>query len=119
MIFAFLSEFSIISILFVDIPKFLKSTRAVLYLDNNPNYNTVYLQGVLNYKKVFCLKNDKSSKILNEIPNTFIESHEWLCDQITNLHKITMKDLYDYYNIVKDKHLDKEFSKKLIEYIEE
>ena len=91
----------------------------ILDLDNNPNYNTVYLQGVLNYKKVFCLKNDKSSKILNEIPNTFIESHEWLCDQITNLHKITLKDLYDYYNIVKDKHLEKEFSKKLIEYIEE
>lgn len=90
----------------------------VLNLSNNPNYNTPYLQGVLNYKKVFCLENERTSKIFEGIPDTFIESYEWLCNQINKLHELSLKDLDEYYWTVRDKHLEKEISDKLIDYLE-
>ena len=90
----------------------------ILDVSESPNYCYFYLQGVLNYKKVFCLKNEISQEIFTEIPNTFIESYEWLCNQINELYRLSLKDLDDYYWSVKNKHLKEDLSDKFIEYLE-
>lgn len=74
---------------------------------SNPSQNTHYLLGILNYKKVFCLKNPKSEEIFKDIPNTFIESYEWLYEQIVNLEKITSEELNVNYDLI-----EKEFKEK-------
>ena len=49
---------------------------------------------------------------------TFIESYEWLCNQINELYRLSLKDLDDYYWSVKNKHLKEDLSDKFIEYLE-
>ena len=83
----------------------------------NPSYNTHYLQGALNYKKVFCIKNPKSEEIFEDIPDTFIESYDALCKQINNLDKISLRELSDYFNIVASKFNDGKIEDDIIDYI--
>jgi len=84
----------------------------------NPSYNTHYLQGVLNYKKVFCMENPKSREIFNDVPNSFIESYEWLCNQINNLDEITLLKLHDNFNSVNEKFSNESTAKEFLNYIE-
>ena len=96
----------------------IRSHDFILNLSKNPNHPMFYLLGVFNYKKVFCIENDKSSEIFADIPNTFIESYEWLCNQIPNLYKLSFKDFDDYANMVKNNYINEDMAKKLLEYIE-
>ena len=91
----------------------------ILNLSQNPNHDIYYLQGVLNYKKVFCFKNKRSQEIFKDIPDSFIESYDWLCNQINNIYKLSFEDFDDYANCVKDNYLNKITSKKLIDFIED
>lgn len=81
----------------------------------NPSYNIHYLQGVLNYKKVFCMENPKSLEIFRDIPNTFIESDEWLCEQINDIDNVNLKEVYDNYRTVKDRYDDEIITRDLID----
>ena len=78
----------------------LRKRDFLLDLENNPKYSINYFLGPLNYTKVFCTKNQKSIEVFEDIPNTFIESYEWLVDQIHNLPKINFKELDDNYKLV-------------------
>ena len=79
----------------------------ILDLKPSPKNNIFCLQGVLNYKKVFCIENPKSEYIFDGIPNTFIESYDWLVNQIYNLHNINFKQLDENYQVVKQKYNSK------------
>lgn len=77
----------------------------------NPVNNLNYLLGLLNYKKVFCFKNDESSEVFKDIPNSFFDSWKDLCLKIDNLSEISLKELKDYYawglgRIPKDIYVD-------------
>lgn len=95
----------------------IKRHDFLINLSQNQNYEIQYLQGVLNYKKVFCIRNSKSENLFKDIPNTFIESYDWLCDQINNIEEISLKDLDNNYNIVKNEISKKENGEKLIKYL--
>ena len=69
----------------------------------NPTSNMNYLFAMLNYKKVFCFKNNKSFDILEDVPDSFIDSWSDLCLKIDNLSNISLKDLKDNYLLAKSK----------------
>lgn len=69
----------------------------LLDLSPNPRFNTNYFLGLLNYKKIFCIKNDETSEILKDIPNSYFSSFDELCSKINNLPEISIKDLRDNY----------------------
>ena len=88
----------------------------ILNFSKNPNHAMYYLQGVFNYKKVFCFENDKSREIFKSIPNTFIKSYDWICNHINNLYKLSFKDFDEYANSIND-YLNDE-CEKLVDFIE-
>lgn len=101
----------------LDVTGEIRQHDFILDLSTNPNTNLHYLQGALNYKKVFCIKNPKSEEIFKDIPNTFIESYDWLCKQIYNLNKTSFKELDNNYKLIYSQHDQKLVSKKLKNYI--
>ena len=78
------------------------------------SFGMTYLEGILNGKKVFCTENLGSSEVMKDIPNSFIESYEWLVDQINNLPNISVEELQNNYDTIYDKYSQEALCNKFI-----
>ena len=96
----------------------LRNHDFMISFSTKPIYIIDYIEGILNYKKVFCIKNPKTTEIMEGIPNTFIESYEWLCNEINNLDKISLKELRSNYIKISERYSNKKNIRKLIEYLD-
>ena len=85
----------------------------------NHTFGMTYIEGILNGKMVFAMKNAGSLEVLKEIPYAYIESYEDLLNKINNLNKITLRDLRNNYDIIEKKYSRKKVSEKFIKYINE
>ena len=83
----------------------------------NPRFNTPYLMGVLNYKKVFCQKNEITCELMKDIPNSYIESLDKLTEDINNISDISLKDLRENYITLYNKHYGPEIAEDLLDLI--
>ena len=84
----------------------------------NHSFGMTYIEAILNGKKVFCMKNPGSLEVMDDIPNSYIESYEWLCDQIDNIDKITTEDLVSYYDNIQGKYSHSTLANKFLDFIE-
>ena len=66
-------------------------------------FGSNYLAAILNGKKVFCVRNSISVEIMENIPNSYIESFEWLCDQINHLDEVSIDELHFNYDFIYEK----------------
>ena len=85
----------------------------------NHSFGMIYIEAILNGKKVFCMKNPGSIEIMENIPNSYITSSEWLVDQIKNIDKITVNELKDNYEKVSQKYSQKAIATKFLDFINE
>ena len=76
----------------------------ILDLSTNPRFNTTYMMGIMNYKKIFCMKNFETVRIMEDIPNSYFESFDELCSEIYKLPEISIKDLRDNYLKIYEKY---------------
>lgn len=83
----------------------------------NHSFGMIYIEAVLNGKKVFCMENIGSTEVMEGIPNSYIQSHEWLIDQIINVDKITVEELRDNYDKISEKYSQKAIAGKFLEFI--
>ena len=73
-----------------------------------------YIEGILNGKKVFCMKNPGSLEVMENIPNSYIESYEWLCSQIKDIDKLSLDELIENYNKIQKKFSRDTVSEKFL-----
>ena len=85
----------------------------------NHSFGMIYIEAVFNGKKVFCMKNIGSIDVMEGIPNSYIESYEWLIDQIKNVDKITVDELKDNYDKISEKYSQEALANNFIEFINE
>ena len=78
----------------------------MLDLSPNPRFNTNYFIGLLNYKKIFCIRNYETNEILKDIPNSYFDSFDELCEEINKLPEISIENLRDNYLKIYEKYSD-------------
>ena len=86
---------------------------------NNHSFGMIYIEAVFNGKKVFCMKNSGSVEVMDDIPNSYIESYEWLIDQIEHIDEITADELKDNYEKINQKYSQDTIAEKFLEFINE
>ena len=85
----------------------------------NHSFGMTYIEAVLNGKKVFCMKNTGSELVMENVPDSYIESDEWLCGQIKYLNEITADELKENYDKISCKFSQKTVAHKFLDFIEE
>lgn len=81
------------------------------------SFGMTYLEGVLNGKKVYCMKNIGSMEVMKDIPNTYIESNEDLVQKIRNLPNISVEELQDNYKKIENRYSRRTLAEKFINFI--
>ncbi len=103
----------------LEVSKELQEHDVLIDLSVNNSFGMTYIEAVLNGKKVFCMKNQGSSEVMKEIPNTFIESFEDLCNKINKLDKVTKKELVKNYEIIEKTYSRSVLANKFIDFLDE
>lgn len=85
----------------------------------NHSFGMTYIEAILNGKKVFCMENPGSLEVMDDIPDSYIQSYEWLCNQIDEIDKITKQDLICYYDNIQEKYSHATLANKFLEFIGE
>lgn len=102
-----------------ELKEVMESYDAVTDFSMNHSFGMPYIEGVLNGKMVFCMKNTGSSEVLSEMPESFIKSHEDLVEKMCNLPNITVEQLQKNYEIVSRRYSREVIADKFIEFINE
>lgn len=82
------------------------------------SFGMPYIEGILNGKMVFCMRNPGSEEVLAEIPDAFIESYEDLTNKIITLPERSQEELESYYDIIATKYSRGAITDGLIEFIQ-
>lgn len=90
---------------------------AVVDFSLNQSFGMTYLEGILNGKKVFCMKNAGSLEVMKDIPNSFIESNEDLVEKIRNLSNITVEELQENYRKIEERYSRRALAEKFINFL--
>lgn len=84
----------------------------------NHSFGMIYIEAIFNGKKVFGMENPGSREVMENIPNSYIKSYEWLCEQIKNLDKITVEELKENYDKVNEKYSQHTIARKFLDFID-
>ena len=95
----------------------IREHDALIDFSKNHSFGMTYIEGILNGRKVYCMKNTGSMEVMGDIPNTYIESYEDLVNKINNLPNVTKEELQDNYKKIQEKYSRNIVSKKFIEYL--
>jgi hypothetical protein len=103
---------------FVSNPKeVLEEHDAVVDFSLHNSFGMPYIEGVLNGKMVFCMKNTGSLEVLADIPDAFIESFDDLTDKMRKLPLRTKEELTKNYDKIYEKYSRNVVGTKLLAYI--
>ena len=84
----------------------------------NHSFGMIYIEGVLNGAKVFCMKNAGSTEVMEGIDNSYIESYQWLVDQIEGISDITLEELQKNYDIHMSRFSQEAVSRKFLDFLD-
>jgi len=84
----------------------------------NHSFGMIYIEGVLGGRKVFCMENQGSLEVMEGIDNTYIESFDWLVDQINDISDISEDELKENYDIISSKFSQKAVSEKFLDFLD-
>ena len=84
----------------------------------NHSFGMTYIEGVLNGRKVFCMKNPGSVEVMNDIPNSYIESFDWLVKEINNIDKISLEELQSNYDNILSKYSQEAVCEKFLNFLD-
>lgn len=90
---------------------------AVVDFSLNHSFGMPYIEGVLNGKMVFCMKNTGSLEVMESIPDAFIQSFDDLTEKMLNLPMRTKGELERNYDIIAEKYARNIVGTKMIAYI--
>ena len=85
----------------------------------NHSFGMTYIEAILNGKKVFCMENPGSQEVMEGIENSYIESYQWLCEQIDCIDKISREELQYNYDKIQEKYSQSTVAKKFLNFINE
>ena len=97
----------------------LKNHDVLIDLSVNNSFGMTYIEAILNGKKVYCMKNQGSSEVMKEMPDSYIDSFDNLVKKISNLDKITKEELEKNYDIIQSKYSRSMVSERFLELIGE
>ena len=83
----------------------------------NHSFGMTYIEAILNGKKVFCMENPGSLEVMEGISNSYIESYEWLCNQINEIDQISVEELQYNYDKIQEKYSQETVANKFINFI--
>lgn len=83
----------------------------------NHSFGMTYIEAILNGKKVFCMENPGSLEVMEGISNSYIESYEWLCNQINDIDKISVEELQYNYDKIQEKYSQSIVAEKFLNFL--
>ncbi len=95
----------------------LKAHDMMIDLSLNHSFGMTYIEAILNGKKVFCMKNPGSLEVMENIPNSYIESFEDLCEKINHIDEVTREELVENYNKMQKIYSREIVTDKFIEFL--
>ena len=102
-----------------DVKETMKEYDAITDFSLNHSFGMPYIEGVLNGKKVYCMKNVGAEEVMREIPNTYITSPEDFVEKMRNLPNVTKEELVQNYDMIARKYSRNAIAEKFIEFMEE
>lgn len=97
----------------------LRNHDMMVDLSLNHSFGMTYIEAILNGKKVFCMKNPGSLEVMENIPNSYIESFDWLYEKINQIHTVSREELIENYKKIDEKYSRKVVTDKFINFLEE
>ena len=85
----------------------------------NHSFGMTYIEAILNGKKVFCMENPGSLEVMEGISNSYIESYEWLCNQISRIDQISAEELQYNYDKIQEKYSQETVADKFMNFIKQ
>lgn len=102
-----------------DVKETMKEYDAITDFSLNHSFGMPYIEGVLNGKKVYCMKNVGAEEVMREIPNTYIASPEDFVEKMHSLPSVTEEELAHNYQIIASKYSRNAIAEKFIDFMEE
>lgn len=90
----------------------------VIDFSKNQSFGMTYLEGILNGKMVYCMRNVGSEEVMKDIDNCFIESYEDLLNKINNIPKIPKETLKENYIKIWNRYSRKKLADDFIQFLE-
>lgn len=98
-----------------DIKTVLYEHDALVDFSTKHSFGMPYIEGVLNGKPVFCMRNVGSSEVLGNYPDVFFESYEDLVEKIHSLPNFTIDELKNRYSEINAVYGREKIGKKFLE----
>lgn len=86
---------------------------------HNQSFGMIYIEGILNGKKVYATKNTGSLEVLKDISNSYYENFDELTCMIDALPNVSTKELKDNYTNIYKKYSREKIADELEKIIEE
>ncbi len=84
----------------------------------NHSFGMIYIEGVLAGRKVYCMENPGSTEVMVDINNSYIESFEWLVNQINDISQVSLEELQENYDIILSRFSQNAVSEKFLDFID-
>lgn len=100
-----------------DVKTEMERHDAVVDFSKNHSFGMPYIEGILNGKMVYCMKNTGSAEVLSEFPECYIQSYDDLVEKMRRLPEIPLEQLQKYYDVISEKYSRETVGKKFIDYL--
>ena len=84
----------------------------------NHSFGMTYIEGVLAGTKVFGMENEGSREVLKGIDNSYIQSYEWLVNQINDLPNLSLEELQGNYDIILSRFSQQAVSERFLDFLD-
>ena len=84
----------------------------------NHSFGMTYIEGVLAGTKVFGMENEGSREVLKGIDNSYIQSYEWLVDQINDIPNLSLEELQGNYDIILSRFSQQAVSERFLDFLD-
>ncbi len=102
-----------------DSPYHIRRHDFMIDFSLNQSFGMTYIEGVMNGKMVFCMKNAGSIEVMKDIQDCYIESYEDLVNKISNIDRIANEErLKENYNKIWERYSRNKMAKNFINFIE-
>ena len=98
-----------------DLKGTMKTHDFVVDFSNHQSFGMIYIESILNGKMVFCMHNEGSDEVLQDIPECFYNSYQELIEKVNELGEMELSTLEKNYDIISQKYSRAAIAEKFID----
>lgn len=92
---------------------------AVVDFTRIQSFGMVYIEAILNGRMVFCYRNEGSSEVLRDIPESYFESDQELLEKLHGVRNVSVEHLKHNYDLIAKRFSRQAVARRFVEFLED